>query len=577
MPDGHLSTVFISYSGRDRAAAQALAETLHSLPAVQVYLDVELSGGAAWWTQILDHIRSCSVFVFILSDASLNSKACRAQLGYAQALGLPIIAAQVAYLPSHRIDPALSTIIDFRHPDATSSLKIAAALQESINHRAELSSPLPEPPPIPYEYLHRIGSAADGPVDITPRDQAQIVSELRSALYEEQDPAVQDYVRNLLEQLSRRDDCTLKTARDIDEIFRGDAARQAPASARPAPTAAPPPPPVLGAAPSKRRHEKEAPAAISRGVRASPAPRRQTRAKDALEDVRKSTRARVTRTAITKETRTEVAQDVDCSVFAPEAMSPGSRSMVQVFIHLPEQASLATRMARSLDPRTKRRGTYTLEAPITRGEHLTFELTMPGLEVPTRVKQLRWTGAKAFVQFEVVVPAQLAIGESIVGTVTVWRCGVAIGTLMFSVVIEPGAAGTLYKMLGDGAKRYSRAFISYASEDRAHVLARVQMLRIANIEYFQDIEMEPGTRWEKELYRQIDRCDLFLLFWSQAAKRSEWVRKETQYALGLGDKAPDVKPVPIEGPPVASPWKELRAIHVNDALLAQLAVAARLS
>jgi len=556
-----MSSVFICHFRGDRAAVRVLADSLHRLPAVRAFLDEEHTGGEAWWAKILEHIRRCTVFVFAVSDASLQSTICQAQLAYAQALGLPILSVQVAAVHRHRLDPALSRIIDFRHPDATSGMNVVAALQESASQRTELPDPLPAPPPIPYNYLSRLQTSLRAAEPLSPSAQNQVVSELKSALDQAHDETVQDDVRRLLGQLRRRDDCTLRTVSQIDAILDTDALE---------PGAAP-----EAEAPS-RHGERQRSAAYS--AKPAPAPRQAWISENAQQEVRKPTRARVTRAAPTKKKRSHAANyDVDCSVFAPEAMSPGSRAMVQVFVHLPEQASLATRMARSLDPRTKRRGSCTLEVPITHGEHLTFELTMPGLDVPTPVKQLRWTGGKAFVQFEVIVPAQVPIGESIVGTVTARRRGVAIGTLMFSVQIDPGAAGTLYKILGDGAKRYSRAFISYASEDRAHVLARVQMLRIANIDYFQDIDMEPGKRWENELYRQIDRCDLFLLFWSQAAKESEWVRKETQYALGLGKKAPDVKPVPIEGPPVASPWEELQAIHVNDALLAHLAVAARLS
>ena len=87
--------------------------------------------------------------------------------------------------------------------------------------------------------------------------------------------------------------------------------------------------------------------------------------------------------------------------------------------------------------------------------------------------------------------------------------------------------------------------------------------------------MEPGERWEKQLYRQIDGCDLFLLFWSQAAKDSEWVKREVGYALGLGAKCPQIRPVVIEGPPVPPPWDELKQLHFDDRLLSLLATASR--
>ena len=104
------------------------------------------------------------------------------------------------------------------------------------------------------------------------------------------------------------------------------------------------------------------------------------------------------------------------------------------------------------------------------------------------------------------------------------------------------------------------------------MLRRVQMLKLLKINYFQDLlDLEPGIRWERELYKRIDTADVFYLFWSTSAKNSEWVRKEIQYALELkqGDDKlpPDIIPVIIEGPPVPEPPEELRHLHFNDRLV----------
>jgi hypothetical protein len=67
------------------------------------------------------------------------------------------------------------------------------------------------------------------------------------------------------------------------------------------------------------------------------------------------------------------------------------------------------------------------------------------------------------------------------------------------------------------------------------------MLKALRMSYFQDIlALDPGDRWEQQLYRHIDQADLFLLFWSSAAHESEWVRKEVRYALSRkgSDDAP---------------------------------------
>jgi len=73
------------------------------------------------------------------------------------------------------------------------------------------------------------------------------------------------------------------------------------------------------------------------------------------------------------------------------------------------------------------------------------------------------------------------------------------------------------------------------------------------------------------LDRKIDESDVFFLFWSTAAKRSEWVIKEVRYAIERhgGDEfaPPEIVPVLIEGPPPVAPPAELRHLHFNDKFL----------
>jgi hypothetical protein len=104
------------------------------------------------------------------------------------------------------------------------------------------------------------------------------------------------------------------------------------------------------------------------------------------------------------------------------------------------------------------------------------------------------------------------------------------------------------------------------------VLERVQLLPILGVRTFQDVlDLTPGERWERSLYRHIDISDIVLLFWSNAAKRSKWVRKEVRYALDRkhGDEfaLPEIGPVIIEGPPVPRPWKELADLHFSDRMI----------
>ena len=114
------------------------------------------------------------------------------------------------------------------------------------------------------------------------------------------------------------------------------------------------------------------------------------------------------------------------------------------------------------------------------------------------------------------------------------------------------------------------AYISYASTNRPEVIRRVQMLSAVGIKFFQDIlNLEPGEQWAKTLFLQIEQSDVMFLFWSQAAKDSAWVQREWQYGLQKkGDEF--IRPIIIEGPPVAAPPPELAHLHFNDRLLAFL-------
>jgi hypothetical protein len=264
----------------------------------------------------------------------------------------------------------------------------------------------------------------------------------------------------------------------------------------------------------------------------------------------------------------DAGDDVACTVFAPPVAAPGDTILVQAFVHLPEQAGHARAIAEEMDVEARRRVYRSLAVPVPRGARLDFELVMPGLEVDGPRAELTWNRRTEAVQFGVTIPAATPAG-AVVGTLDVGRDGLPLGNVKFKLAIEPTAAAPAAEPQGEAARRYTAAFVSYAAEDRAQVLDLVRMLPLVGIRYFQDVlSLEPGDRWERRLECGIDECDLFLLFWSSEAKRSEWVRREVRHALArrAGDDlaAPEIKPVVIEGPPVVEPWDEVAHLHFDD-------------
>ncbi|MDT5012804.1 MAG: hypothetical protein QOH57_4421, partial [Mycobacterium sp.] len=223
--------VFVSYSRHDERAVSSLVSDLQRAN-VQVWLDEELSGGDAWWTEILARIRDCTVFLFALSERSLYSKPCRAELSYARDLRLPILPVQIGEVSSYRADPIFSTqLIDYRTSTGAAGFALMGALNQHVNDRVELPDPLPPAPPIPYEYLQRLGAQIHDSAILAPAMQAQMLFELRNALHEEYDQTAREDIRGQLAKLRRRSDVTVPIAAEIDTILADRTSASADASA----------------------------------------------------------------------------------------------------------------------------------------------------------------------------------------------------------------------------------------------------------------------------------------------------------------------------------------------------------
>ena len=215
---------------------------------VQVWLDDQLKGGDAWWSEICSQIRSCTVFLFALSDLSLYSRPCQAELEYAQALGLPILPVQIGELTSYRTDPMFNRqLIEYRQPSAAMGFALMAAIHESAAHHSEPPDPMPEPPEVPFEYLQRLGAVVHKRgAELSFSTQTQTLFELRNALSEEDDPSVRADIRSLLRTLRARTEVSRAIAGEIDTVLGDDSVSHtdaeqdtADSATRPSPEVAP--------------------------------------------------------------------------------------------------------------------------------------------------------------------------------------------------------------------------------------------------------------------------------------------------------------------------------------------------
>jgi serine/threonine kinase PknH len=228
--------LFVSYSSQDRSAIEPLTAALRRARQ-QVWFDDDLGGGEAWWNEILEQIRSCEVFIIALSNHSLESKPCQAELRYAKALERPILPVQIGPVDSMRANPvAALQVIDYQNPSADTAIQLVTAVHGLAAQQRPLPSPLPDGPPVPFAYLMRLSTTL-AEQDLDPRQQTHLVTELKAGLEEDgDDPTARNDIARLLRMLRDRSDVTYRTRTEIDELLASveSKPRAADASAEPA-------------------------------------------------------------------------------------------------------------------------------------------------------------------------------------------------------------------------------------------------------------------------------------------------------------------------------------------------------
>ncbi len=267
----------------------------------------------------------------------------------------------------------------------------------------------------------------------------------------------------------------------------------------------------------------------------------------------------------------EGADEVTSAVYAPQSVRPGDAFQVQVFLYLNDELiDSPEQIAQRSDPASELREKSTLSRKIASGTELTFRLSIPGVEIENPVRTGIWEDKLLRVRFTVSVPRKMKPVKLPV-TVFITAESVPIGDLSFIIEVTKGEVASRDPSEGFTVRvrAYKYAFISYTRTDRPRVLTCAQFLRISKINFFQDLlNLEPGDEFEKVIVREINKSDVFLLFWSEAASKSKWVRKEIKYAVKrqAGNHGAPPKIIPVIIPPRAKPPRLLRSLHFDDEL-----------
>jgi hypothetical protein len=262
------------------------------------------------------------------------------------------------------------------------------------------------------------------------------------------------------------------------------------------------------------------------------------------------------------------SRQIDIAAFAPPEVAPGDDFYIQVVLLSPEQLSAATALAKELEPSSELYRCIPLKVPIRKGDQIRVTLEGRGADILEAEQSFIWQGYVAHIAFAARLPARHG-QRDYKPLIRIFLNSAPVGIIELKVKAILNSQSADVAPVTEKALRFNQVFLSYASDDRVKVLEMAKILKAQKIDFFQDVlSLEPGQRWEREIYKKIAICDAFFLFWSSHAKKSEWVIREAllalQYQKASPDGAPYFMPIIIEGPPIVTPPKELHEIHFND-------------
>lgn len=209
---------------------------------------------------------------------------------------------------------------------------------------------------------------------------------------------------------------------------------------------------------------------------------------------------------------------------------------------------------------SRREATTNISLPIPPGTiiRVTPHLAQFQIEPPHLV--FRFLEDWRRLDFEIKAPPEL-LGRESVGTVALTVEGIIIASLPLSIYITDNV--TREERIGYAGPLYQKIFCSYSHKDE-YVVRRVESaVRTLGIRYLRDVySLRSGEHWSKQLRKLIDEADIFQLFWSEAASKSEGVEKEWRHALTQGHKENFIRPV-YWSKPLPPPPRELEHIHFH--------------
>jgi len=230
--------------------------------------------------------------------------------------------------------------------------------------------------------------------------------------------------------------------------------------------------------------------------------------------------------------------EVYSSIFAPAEVTRKSHMQVQVYLHLDQETEKVKILAQESDKDAERRDYIPLQCKLKKGDKVDVLLSIYGETlIMSDKRSVVWQGSFTKCSFDYFVPKDIDVDELSCKTMLMVN-DIPVGEMRFITRIVETPRRLNSEII---SHKYNKVFISYAHKDEAKVKSFHEGLKLAGIEHFFDrAYLKTGDIFPQVIQDYINSADLFVLFWSENASKSEYVDKERRQAL---ERAfPRVKP-----------------------------------
>ncbi|HEV2765574.1 MAG TPA: TIR domain-containing protein [Pyrinomonadaceae bacterium] len=244
-----------------------------------------------------------------------------------------------------------------------------------------------------------------------------------------------------------------------------------------------------------------------------------------------------------------IDENVQFTVYRPQAVEPSKWYPLLAFAHLSERpedappdepepfeqvrAQAQARLGKDFED-FRQVTPDTLHA-VPRESDLTFVPEFEGIEFRPAQQSLLWLGEVRPSEFQMRAGPELE-GRAVKGRVAVYLGAKLTADIELSIRVDTARARELAKAppAAASASPYRKVFVSYSRRDAQVVEHFVAIARASGDEYLKDVtHLRAGEVWSKRLEQMIEEANVFQLFWSSHSMRSDFVRKEWEYALAL--------------------------------------------